>query len=210
MKVPASIVVAVKATCKAERLAKIGTVLIALSLAQASEAAAIAAAVSAAREARAAALDTKAATRAMRVAATRRPAVVKTHGWNAEIAAAQAAARENALVEEVNKKMAARENAAILAAAIAAGKAKTERNLALLAEAKARVAKEVSYTSKVVKEERKALLAPIAAYKTAIKWANKKGRNARLLARLVLVENKGLAAARAEVAKVAPVKRARK
>lgn len=129
---------------------------------------------------------------------------VQPHGWTAETAAKAAAAR--AAEQEANwaaakakaKKAAARTAGVLSLTALEMAKAKK-------AKAKAKADKEVDVysASYACKQERKALLASIAEYRSAIKWAAKKGRNMTLLARLVLKERISVAVARTAVAKLA-------
>lgn len=166
------------------------------------------------RQARAQALAAKAARRDQLIARRRHTAVAKVqpHGWTAETAKAAAAAR--AAEQEANW--------VALAKAKAKAKAKAARaaagvlSLTAIQMAKAKKAKaernkeaDVYSAAHVAKQERKALLASIAEYRNARKWAAKKGRNAVLLARLVLKEAMPVAAAKAVVAKLATKRQAK-
>lgn len=126
-------------------------------------------------------------------------AKIQPHGWTADLAAAAAAART---AEEAA-------NWTALAKAKTKPLAEGVMSLTAMQMAKAKKAKaadkeaDVYSTSYARQQERKALLASIAEYRSAIKWAAKKGRNMALLARLVLKERISVAVARTAVAKLA-------
>jgi hypothetical protein len=165
----------------------------------AKEAAALAASIEAARQATKVSLATKADRREQLLA--RKTTKIQPHGWTAETAAKAAAQRA---AEEAAAWTALAKAKAKTVAKAAGVLSLTALQLAKPKAAKAKTAEEVDVysTSYTAKQERKALLASIAEYRSAIKWAAKKGRNMALLARLVLKEAMPVAAAKAVVAKL--------